>query len=88
MDGLSPASIKPYKAMVYTDILHGSFTHFQFIFSYVYKYLLSWKENSRNIQISIKKKKSQVEIANDEYELILQTMTFKSDLLFDRKFVP
>ena len=35
-----------------------------------------------------RKKKSQVEIANDEYELILQTMTFKSDLLFDRKFVP
>ena len=34
------------------------------------------------------KKIGQVEIANDEYELILQTMTLKSDLLFDPKFVP
>lgn len=35
-----------------------------------------------------KKKIGQVEIANDEYELMLQTMTFKSDLLFFPKFVP
>lgn len=35
-----------------------------------------------------RKKIGQVEIANDEYELMLQTMTFKSDLLFDPKFVP
>lgn len=35
-----------------------------------------------------KKKKGQIEIANDKYELMLQTMTFKSDLLFDPKFVP
>lgn len=35
-----------------------------------------------------RKKIGHVEIANDEYELMLQTMTFKSDLLFDPKFVP
>lgn len=35
-----------------------------------------------------KKKKGQIEIANDKYELMLQTMTFKSDLLFDPEFVP